>query len=239
MKTIRKLWVILLLLCLGNSFAQTSNNMNWKEQRKEMLEKQIIDRGIKSKEVLEAMMEVPRHEFVPIEYRKFSYDDSPLPIGHDQTISQPYIVAYMTEQLDLDKNEKVLEVGTGSGYQAAVLALICDTVHTIEIIRPLGEKAKRTLASLGYDNVKVRIGDGYKGWPSEAPFDAIIVTCAPTDIPQPLKEQLSEGGRMIIPAGNKWTQVLYLLEKKNGRIIEKAVLPVQFVPMIDEEGDKY
>lgn len=233
------LGVLILLLSFGNCLAQKNKNMNWKEQRKQMLEKQIIDRGIKSKEVLEAMMEVPRHEFVPIEYRKFSYADNPLPIGYEQTISQPYIVAYMTEQLRLKKEDRVLEVGTGSGYQAAVLARICDSVYSIEIIRPLGERAKKILKELGYGNVRVRIGDGYQGWPSEAPFDAIIVTCAPTDIPEPLEEQLAEGGTMIIPAGEKWTQVLYLLKKENGKINEKAILPVQFVPMIDEDGEKY
>jgi protein-L-isoaspartate(D-aspartate) O-methyltransferase len=157
-----------------------------------------------------------------------------LPIGHNQTISQPYIVAYMTEILNPDSNKKVLEIGTGSGYQAAILSLLYKEVYTVEIIEALGAKAKRLFDEEGYKNIKVKTGDGYEGWKEYAPFDAIIVTCAPTDIPQPLIEQLAEGGKMIIPVGGYYSQVLILLEKRNGKIIETETLPVIFVPMTRE-----
>jgi protein-L-isoaspartate(D-aspartate) O-methyltransferase len=180
------------------------------------------------------MRRVPRHEFVPRQLRAAAYDDRPLPIGEDQTISQPYIVALMTEVLDLSPGDKVLEVGTGSGYQAAVLAEITDQVFTIEIIESLGNRARQTLARLGYTGVHVRIGDGYLGWEEHAPFDAIIVTCAPDHIPRPLVDQLVEGGRMVIPVGPRYSQELVLVVKEEGEIHQRDIIPVLFVPMTGE-----
>ena len=163
--------------------------------------------------------------------RSDAYEDGPLPIGYDQTISQPYIVAFMTEQLRLKPSDHVLEIGSGSGYQAAILAELVAEVYTIEIVEPLAKSAEATLQRLGYRNVHVKMGDGYKGWPEEAPFDAIIVTCAPEKVPQPLVDQLKDGGRMVIPVGEQFAQQLYLLEKKSGQLKESATLPVRFVPM--------
>lgn len=184
--------------------------------------------------MLAAMEKVPREEFVPPESRPDSYEDGPLPIGYDQTISQPYIVAFMTEQLQLNPTDRVLEIGTGSGYQAAVLAGLVAHVYSIEIIEPLAKSAQATLQRLGCDNVHVKVGDGYKGWPEEAPFDAVIVTCAPDKVPQALVDQLKDGGRMIIPVGERFAQELYLLEKKNGEVKQSVTLPVRFVPMARE-----
>jgi protein-L-isoaspartate(D-aspartate) O-methyltransferase len=177
------------------------------------------------------MRTIPRHELVPLEVRRQAYDDHPLPIGHGQTISQPYIVAFMTQALNPRTNDVVLEVGTGSGYQAAVLAGLVQRVYTIEIVEPLARRAEADLQRLAITNVQVRAGDGYKGWPSAAPFDAIIVTCAPDHIPQPLIDQLKEGGRMIIPVGPTYDQSLYLLRKEGGKVRQQAILPVIFVPM--------
>jgi protein-L-isoaspartate(D-aspartate) O-methyltransferase len=204
-------------------------------QRAAMVETQIENRGVTDKRVLAAMRKVPRHHFVPAEMQRLAYADGPLPIGHEQTISQPYIVAFMTAALKLRGNEKVLEIGTGSGYQAAVFAELVKEVYTIEIVKPLGERAAKALAETGCSNVKTRIGDGFRGWPEAAPFDAIMVTCAPDDIPKPLVDQLAEGGRMIIPVGEKGdTQELVLLAKKAGKIERTNVLPVRFVPMTGE-----
>jgi protein-L-isoaspartate(D-aspartate) O-methyltransferase len=166
--------------------------------------------------------------------RADAYKDGPLPIGYDQTISQPYIVAFMTEQLRPKPGDRILEIGSGSGYQAAILAELVADVYTIDIIEPLAKSAEATLQRLGYKNVHIKVGDGYKGWPEEAPFDAIIVTCAPEKVPQPLVDQLKEGGRMVIPVGERFAQQLYLLEKKNGQLKESATLPVRFVPMLRE-----
>ncbi|MCD6170590.1 MAG: protein-L-isoaspartate(D-aspartate) O-methyltransferase [Candidatus Latescibacteria bacterium] len=200
-----------------------------------MLNRQIKARGIRDSRVLEAMAKVPRHEFVPEAYRDMAYSDTPLPIGEGQTISQPYIVALMTEALELNAGDRVLEVGTGSGYHAAVLSEIAKEVYTIEIIESLGRRAEERLKRLGYKNVKVRIGDGYLGWQEYAPFDAIIVTCAPDHIPQPLVEQLAEGGRMVIPVGGEdHIQTLLLLKKEEGEVKQKALIPVRFVPMTGE-----
>jgi protein-L-isoaspartate(D-aspartate) O-methyltransferase len=207
-------------------------------ERQRMVMEQLMPRGVHQERVLAAMAKVPREEFVPPELRAASYADQALPIGHGQTISQPFIVAFMTEKLELKPADRVLEIGTGSGYQAAVLAELAAEVYTIEIIEPLAKNAEATLARLGDKNVRVKIGDGYKGWPENAPFDAIIVTCAPDRIPQPLTEQLTEGGRMIIPVGGPGDQELYLLEKKNGQLEQRAVLPVRFVPMAGE-AEKY
>jgi protein-L-isoaspartate(D-aspartate) O-methyltransferase len=203
-------------------------------QRQLMVQEQLMPRGIRDARVLAAMSKVPREEFVPADSRAASYEDGPLPIGYSQTISQPYIVAFMTEKLQLKPNNRVLEVGTGSGYQAAVLAELVADVYTIEIVEPLAKNAEATLQRLGYKNVHVKGGDGYSGWPEHAPFDAIIVTCAPDHVPQQLTDQLKDGGRMIIPVGERFAQELYLLEKKDGRLRESAVLPVRFVPMAGE-----
>ena len=231
---------IAILFLLPSCNSQTELGMDdYAKRREKMVENQIVARGVKDKQVLDAMRAVERHLFVPPVSRHEAYGDFPLPIGHGQTISQPYIVAFMTEALDLSGNEKVLEIGTGSGYQAAVLGEICDSVFTVEIIPPLGEKAELLLAELGYDNVFVKVGDGYEGWPGYAPFDAIIVTCSPTHVPQPLQEQLAEGGYMIIPVGEKYYQELVLMKKKDGNLTRHDVLPVRFVPMIDESGDAY
>jgi protein-L-isoaspartate(D-aspartate) O-methyltransferase len=229
-----------ILLIIPSCMSQTSQNTTFDEKRARMVRNQIEARGVTDDRVLEAMLKVERHRFVPAAYLSEAYEDYPLPIGDGQTISQPYIVAFMTEALDLKESDKVLEIGTGSGYQAAVLAEICDSVFSIEIFASLSEKAARTLDELGYDNVMVRTGDGYQGWKEHAPFQAIIVTCAPTHIPEPLADQLAEGGRMIIPVGGEQqSQYLILMEKKGGKLQKSNVLPVRFVPMIDQGGRKY
>ncbi len=199
--------------------------------RKSMVRDQISARGVQDSVVLAAMSRVPRHEFVPENLRRAAYDDRPLPIGEGQTISQPYIVALMTEVLELTPGDRVLEIGTGSGYQAAVLAELTDQVYTIEIIETLGQRAERVLHRLGYSQVQVKIGDGYLGWEEYAPFDAIIVTCAPERIPQPLLEQLAENGRMVIPVGPRHIQELVLVVKEEGQIRRRTIIPVLFVPM--------
>ena len=202
-------------------------------ERQRMVEMQLKaqDRGIRHAGVLQAMRDVPRHEFVPVKFRPEAYNDRPLPIGHDQTISQPFIVAFMTEALDPKPTDRVLEIGTGSGYQAAVLARLVKEVYTIEIVEPLGKRAEADLKRLGYNNVQVRIGDGYAGWPEQAPFDTIIVTCAPDHVPQPLTDQLKEGGRLIIPVGELGAQSLVLIRKKDGKLKQERVMEVRFVPM--------
>jgi len=188
--------------------------------------------GIKDERVLKAMAGTLRHEFVPEGERLNAYEDHPLPIGFGQTISQPFIVAFMTEALDLKASDRVLEIGTGSGYQAAVLSQLVSEVYSIEIVKGLAERAAETLKRLGYENVKTKCGDGYQGWPDEAPFDALIVTCAPDKIPQALVDQLKEGARMIIPVGEDGgIQKLYLLEKTGGEVKKKSVMSVRFVPM--------
>jgi protein-L-isoaspartate(D-aspartate) O-methyltransferase len=207
-------------------------------QRQLMVQEQLSPRGIKDERVLTAMAKVPREEFVPQDSRAVSYEDGPLPIGYDQTISQPYIVAFMTEQLRPKSSDRVLEIGTGSGYQAAILAELVAEVYTIEIVEPLAKNAEVTLQRLGYKNVHVKVGDGYSGWLEHAPFDAIIVTCAPDKVPQPLVDQLKDGGRMVIPVGERFAQQLYLLEKKNGQLKESVTLPVRFVPMLREAQKK-
>ena len=207
-------------------------------QRQRMVEQQLRPRGIKEERVLAAMAKVPREEFVPADARPSAYEDGPLPIGYDQTISQPYVVAFMTEQLRPKPSDRVLEIGSGSGYQAAILGELVAEVYTIEIVEPLAKSAEATLQRLGYSNVHIKVGDGYKGWSEEAPFDAIIVTCAPEKVPQPLVDQLKDGGRMVIPVGERFAQQLYLLEKKNGQLKESVTLPVRFVPMLREAQKK-
>ena len=204
----------------------------WQKQRQKLVAGLKVN-GISDEAVLRAMTEVPRHAFVPERVRSASYQDHPLPIGQDQTISQPYIVAYMCQALKLTGKEKVLEIGTGSGYHAAVLSLLAGKVYTIEIIRELGNRAARTLDSLGYENVKVMVGDGYRGWPEHAPFDAVILTAAPPQIPQPLLDQLKVGGRLIAPIGVNW-QELVLVERDEAGYRQTKLLPVRFVPMTGE-----
>ena len=216
-----------------------SNSQDYEKLREKMVENQIKRRGVSDEEVLSAMKKVEGHLFVRKEYVNNAYEDSPLPIGEGQTISQPYIVAYMTEILNLDKTKKVLEIGTGSGYQAAVLSEVAGKVYSIELIESLGKQSKVLLKKLNYDNVEVKIGDGYQGWKEHAPFDAIIVTCSPTHIPEKLKEQLAEGGLMIIPVGLRFSQELILLKKKKGTIKQTDVIAVRFVPMKDEKGKSY
>ncbi len=198
--------------------------------REAMVAAQIEARGVKDEATLAAMRRVARHLFVPSESRDAAYEDHPLPIGSGQTISQPYIVAFMTEAAALQPGETVLEIGTGSGYQAAVLAHVAARVHTIEIVKPLAESAAATLKRLGCDTVSVRAGDGYQGWPEAAPFDAILVTAAAPRIPEPLKQQLKEGGRLVVPVGDDW-QELVVVTRRGARFEEKRVLPVRFVPM--------
>ena len=223
----------LLLLWPSVCDSQPAIEDRFSAERKRMVEEQLAapGRDIKNRRVLEAMATVPRHEFVPKAVQKFAYSDEPLPIGYGQTISQPFIVAFMTEQLDPKPSDRVLEIGTGSGYQAAVLSRLVAEVYTIEIIEPLAKRAEADLKRLGYHNISVLAGDGYKGWPDHAPFDAIIVTCAPEQVPQPLVEQLRDGGRMIIPVGGFENQQLYLLQKHGSKVEQQAVLPVHFVSM--------
>ncbi len=224
----------LLIITAPASFAQEFATV-----RERMVQQQLINRGIRSPSVLAAMRKVERHRFVPEHLRQEAYNDYPLPIGEGQTISQPYIVAFMSEALQLKSTDKVLEIGTGSGYQAAVLAEICREVYTIEIFESLGRRAKQTLQELGYRNIHIRIADGYAGWPEAAPFDAIIVTCSPRNIPKPLEDQLAEGGRMIIPVGEEHIQELVLVVKQNGKLKRQHRLPVRFVPMINKSGQRY
>jgi len=204
------------------------------DERKRMVSRQVEARGVRDPAVLAALRRVPRHRFMPEDVRPRAYEDRALPIGHGQTISQPFIVASMTEQLHLSKHARVLEVGTGSGYQAAVLAEIAAEVYTIEIVTPLAERAAATLASLGYERVHVRNGDGYRGWPEAAPFDAIVVTAAPRHVPQPLLDQLAPGGRLVIPVGDLRAQDLRLLVREKGGIREEILYGVLFVPMTGE-----
>jgi protein-L-isoaspartate(D-aspartate) O-methyltransferase len=205
-------------------------------ERADMVRTQIAARGIKSPAVLAAMGDVPRHWFVPASYAGLAHDDRPLPIGHSQTISQPYIVALMTEALDLKPGNKVLEIGTGSGYQAAVLAELTDQVYTIEIVEPLAQRTIELLREKGYDTIHVRTGDGYRGWPEAAPFDAIIVTCAPDEPPPELLRQLAVGGRMCIPVGGAWLgqELILLTKRSDGTIKRETLAPVSFVPMTGE-----
>lgn len=204
-------------------------------QREEMVASQLQARGIRNRRVLEAMKKVPRHRFVPSEFRQDAYSDTPLPIGSGQTISQPFIVALMTELADPRPHHRALEVGTGSGYQAAVLAELAREVYTIDIIPALAEGARRRLSELGYTDIHVRAGDGYQGWPEKAPFDLILVTAAAEQIPKPLLDQLAEGGKLVIPIGQTYGgQLLTLVIKKNGKLKKTVIADVQFVPMTGE-----
>ncbi len=226
------LWFILLIVIIS---CHSSGQSPFYKARINMVKYQIQNRGISDTSVLAAMRIVPRHRFVPFKLSDHAYDDNALPIGKDQTISQPYIVAYMTAKLNLKHDSRVLEIGTGSGYQAAVLSRIVDSVFTIEIIKELSERASQTLKNLGYLNVICKQGDGYKGWKEKGPFDAIIVTAAAEDIPVTLENELKPGGRMIIPVGSQESiQYLILVIRKNGGFEEKRLIPVRFVPFIRE-----
>ena len=237
-------WLLILMPLLQLSWsacrAEPAKPADYAAARKEMVAEQISGQGrnVSDPSVIEVMAQVPRHEFVPAEIRTHAYEDRPLPIGHEQTISQPYIVAFMTEKLAPKRADRVLEIGTGSGYQAAVLSKLVAEVYSIEIVQPLAKRASADLQRLGYRNVHVRAGDGYLGWPEAAPFDAIIVTCAPDHVPEPLVAQLKDGGRMIIPVGPPGSQELVLLEKRSGKLERRAVLPVRFVPMTGKALDR-
>jgi protein-L-isoaspartate(D-aspartate) O-methyltransferase len=217
----------------SNYSIDDDENDSYTKKRWEMVEMQLISRGIKDPNVIKAMLKIPRHKFIPEELRGLSYNDAPVPIGMDQTISQPYIVALMTELLNLREKEKVLEVGTGSGYQAAILAEIGCEVYTIEIIKSLSVSAQKMIKGLGYQNVHFKIGDGYRGWSEHSPFDAIIVSAAPQHTPQPLIDQLKVNGRMVIPIGDIY-QELMLIHKTQKGIEKTDVTPVRFVPMTGE-----
>ena len=222
---------ILLTLAGALSNLRTGCASDLVELRNRMVDQEIVAAGVKDPRVIQSMRDTPRHEFVAIASRGNAYYDMALPIGQAQTISPPFIVAYMTEQILPQPSDKVLEIGTGSGYQAAVLSPLVKDVYTIEIVKPLGERAARTLKRLKYANVHTKVGDGYQGWPEHAPFDKIIVTCSPEQVPEKLVEQLREGGRMIVPVGQRYEQTLYLFEKKNGKLNKVALLPTLFVPM--------
>lgn len=221
---------LVITLCLAN-VGSSEQNLEYEAQRKRMVEKQLKARDIDSPEVLDAMQKVRRHLFVPERVRHLSYRDRPLPIGHGQTISQPYIVALMTQLANIKKGDRILEIGTGSGYQAAILARLGEEVYSVEIIPELARKSGDLLQELGYTNVDVRSGDGFKGWPEHAPFDCIIVTCAPSEIPEPLLQQLAAGGRLVIPVGEHRQKLKLVQKGKDGEVEEKNIIPVRFVPM--------
>jgi protein-L-isoaspartate(D-aspartate) O-methyltransferase len=220
-----------LILVCGAASLWAQSNQDYERARLRMVSDSIAKAGVTDPRVLDAMRRVPRHEFVPATYREKAYWDSAWPIGYKQTITWPSVVALMTQSLDPKPDDRVLEIGTGSGYQAAVLSQLVKQVYSIEIIKPLGQNADRRLKRLGYHNVKVKVGDGYAGWPEFAPFDKIIVTCSPEKVPQPLIDQLAEGGRMIIPVGSRYDQEMCLLDKKRGKLVRKNVMPTYFVPM--------
>lgn len=226
------------IACLLLVTEEISAQDNYADQRKTMVEQQVRARGVEHYTTLAAMLNVPRHEFVPDEMKPFAYSDRPLPIGQGQTISQPFIVAFMTQALKPKSTDKVLEIGTGSGYQAAVLAKIVDSVYTIEIVEDLARAATDKLQQMNYSNVIVKSGDGYHGWPEKAPFDAIMVTAGADSIPQPLVEQLKVGGRMIIPLGpHHGVRQLVLLTKKKNKVVRKDLMAVRFVPFTRSKNE--
>jgi protein-L-isoaspartate(D-aspartate) O-methyltransferase len=230
---------VVLHVVTAAAVAQTQDR--WQAVCSQMVQTEIVDRGIRDPAVVRAMREVPRHRFVPANQRKYAYYDMALPIGHGQTITSPYVVAFMTEKLEPKPGDRVLEIGTGSGYQAAVLSRIVESVFSIEIVEPLGRQAARTLEQIGYENVQTKIGDGYQGWPEHAPFDKIIVTCSPEDVPTALVEQLKEGGRLVIPLGERYQQMLYLYRKVDGELRRERLESTFFVPMTgraEAERDK-
>lgn len=242
MLVIRKLTVVVIGLLALEAFsgpqAAAQSKREYEILRKNLVEVDIIGAGIKNPKVIESILKTQRHEFMPVSMRDKAYIDAGIPIGASQTISSPFIVAYMTESLDPQPTDKVLEIGTGSGYQAAVLSPLVDEVYSIEIVKSLGERAARTLKKLKYKNVFTKIGDGFKGWREHAPFDKIIVTCSPERVPQPLIDQLKEGGLMVVPVGERYQQTLYLLKKTNGQLDAVALRPTLFVPMTGDAEDK-
>ncbi|QDT94550.1 Protein-L-isoaspartate O-methyltransferase [Gimesia algae] len=238
--------VLFLTVCVvaGFSFLESpspvysQSSAYFRNQRNDMVTRYIEGEGIKNPRVLSSMRQVPRHEFVSSNLKHLAYQDLALPIGYKQTISPPYVVAYMTETIDPQPDDKVLEIGTGSGFQAAVLSALVKDVYTIEIVEGLGKKAAVRLKKLDYDNVHTRIGDGYLGWPEEAPFDKIIVTCSPEKVPQPLIDQLKEGGMLLIPLGERYQQVFHLFQKEKGELKHKRLIPTLFVPMTGRSEEK-
>ena len=226
---------LLLLICICCCSEQVENQW-WIGKADKMVTNQIERRGVKDEGVLRTMRETPRHLFIPSHLKSLAYSDGPLPIGEGQTISQPYIVALMTELLQLKGGEKVLEIGTGSGYQSAVLSPLVKQVYTIEIVKNLADSAEKKLKKLSYTNITVKWGDGYKGWPEYAPFDGIIVTAAPDLIPHSLIEQLKPGGRLVIPVGTRFQELKVLLKTKGDKILEENIIPVRFVPMVHPQN---
>ncbi len=229
--------VVVALVALAPASTAAQTRQSFEQARNRMVDEEIVAAGVKDPRVIEAMRQVPRHEFVSLASRQLAYLDMALPIGEGQTISPPFVVAYMTEALDPQPTDRVLEIGTGSGYQAAVLSPLVSEVYTIEIVPSLGRNAARTLRRLRYDNVFCKIGDGFLGWPEHAPFDKIIVTCSPERVPVPLVEQLREGGRMVIPVGERYQQTMYVLKKEGGKLVSEALRPTLFVPMTGHAED--
>src|SRR4051812_49398862 len=232
--TLRYLIVFTILAATCALAPAAQSLRDWRRLAGEMVDKEIVAAGVKNERVVKAMRDTPRHEFVPLGEREHAYLDMALPIGNSQTISPPFVVASMTEAIDPQPSDKVLEIGTGSGYQAAILSPLVRDVYTIEIVESLSTRAARTLKHLGYKNVHTRAGDGYKGWPEVAPFDKIIVTCSPEEVPKPLVEQLKEGGLMVVPVGERYRQTLYLMRKTDGKLKSEALRATLFVPMTGE-----
>jgi protein-L-isoaspartate(D-aspartate) O-methyltransferase len=220
-----------LVMMAASGTLQAQTRAEFEKARHKLVDEILVPSGIKNERVVKAMRDTPRHEFVTPALRKQAYLDKGLPIGDSQTISSPLIVSQMTQALDPQPGDKVLEIGTGSGYQAAVLSPLVKEVYSIEIVETLGKSAARTLKRLGYDNVFTKVGDGYLGWEEHAPFDKIIVTCSPEKVPQPLVDQLAEGGLLVVPVGERYSQTLYLMRKKDGKLESEALLPTLFVPM--------
>ncbi|WP_254508748.1 protein-L-isoaspartate(D-aspartate) O-methyltransferase [Anatilimnocola floriformis] len=225
------------VLFLSQAVASAQTRVQFEKMRQQMVDKVLVAGGIKDQRVLDVFRQIPRHEFVAVEHRQKAYFDMAIPIGDQQTISSPFIVAYMTQSLDPKPTDKVLEIGTGSGFQAAVLSPLVKEVYSIEIVEPLAKSAKRTLERLGYKNVITKAGDGYLGWSEHAPFDKVIVTCSPEEVPQPLVDQLREGGLIVVPVGERFRQTLYLMRKKDGKLEREALLPTLFVPMTGKAED--
>lgn len=231
-------WFFFAVFVCALSPSASAQNRHFDELREDMVTNHVEADGITNKAVLKAMRTVPRHEFVPSAQKARAYEDVALPIGHQQTISPPYIVAYMTSELDPQPDDRVLEIGTGSGYQASILAQIVKEVYTIEIVSPLSKSAEKRINTLGYANVHCLDGDGFKGWPEHAPFDKIIVTCSPESVPQPLIDQLKDGGRMIIPVGERYQQSFHLLIKEDGKLKDERLSSTLFVPMTGESEER-
>jgi protein-L-isoaspartate(D-aspartate) O-methyltransferase len=230
----RAKFLLLAVFCLGAAASESLSApslRNWKQLASQMADDEIVAAGVKNERVIRAVRGTPRHEFVPANQRQYAYFDMALPIGEGQTISPPFIVASMTEAIDPQPNDRVLEIGTGSGYQAAILSPLVQDVYTIEIVEPLARRAARVLKRLDYANVHTRTGDGYLGWPEAAPFDKIIVTCSPEKVPQPLVDQLRDGGLLVIPVGERYQQTLYLMRKEGDELKEEVLRPTLFVPM--------